>query len=344
MDTHRKLLLACTAILLVSIVAVRTYAWDADDEQDKEAAVTTPSHVSVEKGQTVITLDTATQERMGLATAAAHWAKARAQARAAATILSAQELLSFRNRIIAAQAQMEKAQASVDVSAKEYQRLKDLYDRNQDTSQKSVEAAEGALRTDRASLAAARQGLALQKFAAQQSWGLTVARWVSNGSKSLDQVLGQRLLLVQVALPPERAFRAPARITLSTSSGQLVEARYVSPLPRTQSLTQRASLLYVVTSRPSLAPGMNLIARLPEGPIRRGIVIPHSAIVWWQGEAWAYRRIHATRFVRKRVSTETPLPKGYFVTSGFKQGDEIVTRGAQFLLSEEFRSEIQPED
>ncbi|MGH9608246.1 MAG: efflux RND transporter periplasmic adaptor subunit [Bryobacteraceae bacterium] len=341
---YRKLLFTGTAILFLSVVVVRTYAWDADDEEDKEAAVTEPSHVSVENGQTVITLDAATQARMGLVTATAHWGRARAQVKAAATILPVQELLSFRNKLVAAQAQMQKAQASVDVSAKEYQRLKNLYDRNQDTSQKSVEAAQGVLRTDQASLAAARQDLALQKFAAQQSWGVTVARWVSNGGKRLDQVLGQHLLLVQVTLPPERAFRAPQRITLSTSRGELVAGRYISPLPRTQPLTQRASLLYVVTSRPSLAPGMNLIARLPEGSIRRGIVIPHSAIVWWQGEAWAYRRLHATRFVRKLVSTKTPLPKGYFVTSGFKPGDRIVTRGAQFLLSEEFRSEIQPED
>jgi hypothetical protein len=43
------------------------------------------------------------------------------------------------------------------------------------------------------------------------------------------------------------------------------------------------------------------------------------------------------------VSTDTPLPNGYFITSEFKPGDRILIRGAQFLLSEEFRSQIQPE-
>lgn len=344
MNPLRKWFFACTAILLLSAVVVRTYAADADDEEDKQEAVPAPSHVSVKNGQTVITLDAATQARMGMLTAVAHWTKAHAQTESAASILPVQQLLTFRNHFIAAQAQMQKVQASVDVSAKEYQRLKKLYDRNQDTSQKSVEAAQGVLRADRASLVAARQDLALQKFAVQQSWGPTVAGWVKNGGKKLDQVLGQRLLLVQVTLPPERAFHAPERIALSTSSGEIVEGRYISPLPRTQPMTQRASLLYAATSRPSLAPGMNLIARLPEGSIRRGIVIPHSAIVWWQGNAWAYQRLHATHFIRKIVSTKTPLPNGYFVISGFKPGDQIVVRGAQLLLSEEFRSEIQPED
>jgi hypothetical protein len=92
-----------------------------------------------------------------------------------------------------------------------------------------------------------------------------------------------------------------------------------------------------------MAPGMNLVARLPQGPARHGLIIPYSAIVWQQGQAWAYLQVSATVFTRKQVSTDTPLANGYFATSEFKPGDRILIRGAQFLLSEEFRSQIQPE-
>ncbi len=343
--THpRKLLFTLVAVFLLSITIARIYGWNADDdEEDKKAAVTVPSHVSVKNGQTVITLDAATQQRMGLATAVLVSAKARAEEMASATILPAQELLTLRNTYVAAQSQLEKAQASISVSEQEYQRLKNLYEKNQDASQKSVQAAQGVFRTDVASLSAAQHDLALQKFAVQQNWGPAMAGWIADGSKELDQVLSQSLLLVQVTLPPEKAFDAPQHILLSTEAGEFLEARYISPLPRTSPLIQGASLLYTTRFRPSLAPGMNLVARLPQGSTRHGVIVPYSAVVWQQGQAWAYLQVSATMFTRKPVSTDTPLSNGYFITSEFKPGDRILIRGAQFLLSEEFRSQIQPE-
>jgi hypothetical protein len=344
MKPHRKLLFTSIAILLLSITVVRIYGWDADDdEEDKKAAVTVPSHVSVQNGQTVITLDRATQRRMGLITAVLASAGAHAEEIASATILSTEELLTLRNNYVAAQSQLQKAQASVSVSEAAYQRLKNLYERNQDASQKSVQAAQGVLSTDLATLSAAQQDLALQKFAAQQNWGPAMAAWISGGSKELDQILGQNVLLVQVTLPPEQAFHAPSHATLSTAAGELVQARYISTLPRINPLIQRATVLYETPFRLGFAPGMNLVARLPEGAMRHGVVIPHSAIVWWQGQAWVYLPVNATQFTRKQVSTDTPLSNGYFVANEFKPGDRILVGGAQFLLSEELRSQIQPE-
>jgi hypothetical protein len=344
MTPHRKLLFTSIAIFLVSIVVVRTYAWDADDdEEDKKAAVVVPSHVSVVNGETIITLDAATQRRMELNTAVLRSTEAHMEEMASASILSAQELLTLRTNYVAAQSQIQKAQAGLSVSEQEYQRLKSLYERNQDASQKSVQAAQGVWRTDLASLSAAQQELGLQKFAVLQNWGPEVASWITDGSKDLDQVLGQHVLLVQVTLPPEHAFHASQRVMLSTAAGEFVQAQYISPLPRTNPLIQRASLLCETPFRPNLAPGMNLVARLPEGPMRRGVVIPYSSVVWWQGQAWAYLQVSATRFTRKQVSTNTPLSNGYFIATEFKPGDRILLRGAQFLLSEEFRSQIQPE-
>lgn len=344
MTQHRKLLSTSVALFLLSITVMRIYGRDADDdEEDKKAAVTVPSHVSVKNGQTVITLDAPTQQRMGLATAVLPSAKERAEEMASATILPVQELLTLRSNYVAAQSQVQKAQASANVSKQEYQRLKNLYEKNEDASQKSVQAAEGVFRTDLASLSAAQHDLTLQKFAVQQNWGPAVAGWIANGSKELEQVLSQNLLLVQVTLPPEKPFHAPGQVLVSTAAGELIEAHYISPLPRTSPLIQRATLLYTTPFRPSLAPGMNLVARLPEGPTRNGLLVPYSATVWQQGQAWAYVQVSATQFTRKPVSTDTPLSRGFFITREFKPGDRILVRGAQFLLSEEFRSQIQPE-
>jgi hypothetical protein len=41
-------------------------------------------------------------------------------------------------------------------------------------------------------------------------------------------------------------------------------------------------------------------------------------------------------FARREVGIGQPVEGGWFVTEGFGPGDEVVTRGAQSLLSQEF--------
>lgn len=89
---------------------------------------------------------------------------------------------------------------------------------------------------------------------------------------------------------------------------------------------------------------MNLVALVPVGSLLRGIVIPGSALVWWQGKAWAYEATSPSTFARQEVPTDTPVEGGYFIpATTFAPGTKLVTAGAQALLSEEFRSQIQRE-
>ena len=86
---------------------------------------------------------------------------------------------------------------------------------------------------------------------------------------------------------------------------------------------------------------MNVLAFLPSGTAVEGVTVPAEAIVWWQVRAWIYRRTDAQAFVRSQIVTEQPAPEGGFIVKDLLGGAEIVTRGAQFLLSEEFRAQIQ---
>ncbi|MGH9353611.1 MAG: efflux RND transporter periplasmic adaptor subunit [Terriglobia bacterium] len=344
-----KWLLGVVLVVIAAAVLLRTFAQphkdppDQDDE-DQAESVQTPSRVSVINGQTVVTLNEATQKRIGIVTQALRAIEARQQTTAAATILPAQDLVTLRSALIAAQAQVEKAQVSVDVSRKEYKRLKTLYQENQNASQKSVQAAEATLRMNRATLQAAQQELEVQKAAAIQSWGSAVAGWIAAGTGQLARVLNQQGLLVQVTAPPGNAFTAAQTVGLSTPEGRLIRASYVSTIPRVDPRIQGISLLYAVRSRPGLAPGLNLVAHLPVGRRLKGVLVAGTAIVWWQGQAWVYEQTAPTQFTRMLVPTDEPLRSGYFVTQGFAPGSKVVVRGAQDLLSEEFRSQIQPED
>ena len=102
------------------------------------------------------------------------------------------------------------------------------------------------------------------------------------------------------------------------------------------------SFFYLAPARPQgLLPGMNVLAYLPIGPPVQGVMVPAAAVVWWQGKAWVYVQTDPNHFVRRELSTETPVPEGWFVGTGLAAGDSIVVRGAQLLLSEEFRAQIQ---
>ena len=60
--------------------------------------------------------------------------------------------------------------------------------------------------------------------------------------------------------------------------------------------------------------------------------------------AWAYFQIAPTQFERRQLVVTSPAMRGWFVTSGFAAGDRFVVTGAQALLSEELKSQIQVKD
>lgn len=344
-----KWLLGIALVIIAASVLLRAFAGTHkdppdQDEEDQEETVQTPSRVSVINGQTVVTLDEATQKRIGIAVEALRATEARRQAVAAGIVLAVQELNSLYNAYVVARAGVEKAQASLGVSQKEYERQADLYKQNQNTSKKSLEAAEGLFSADQAALGAARLQMENAGSAVRSSWGAQVADWVANNSATLGQVLSQRELPVQVSLPAGRSFTDPPSVELSAPDGAVVEARYVSPFPRVDPRIQGISLLYLAPACPGLAPGATLVVHFPAGKRQRGVLLPGSAVVWWQGQAWVYELTAPTQFTRRPAPTGEPLRGGYFAAEGFGVGTRIVVQGAQELLSEEFRSLIQPED
>jgi len=67
-------------------------------------------------------------------------------------------------------------------------------------------------------------------------------------------------------------------------------------------------------------------------------------VVWFANKAWAYRKLGADKFVRTQINTDIEAGNGWFNPTGIKAGDEVVTSGAQLLLSEEFKYQIKNEN
>ncbi|MEY3650691.1 MAG: hypothetical protein RLZZ351_56, partial [Pseudomonadota bacterium] len=61
--------------------------------------------------------------------------------------------------------------------------------------------------------------------------------------------------------------------------------------------------------------------------------------------AWVYKKEGKENFIRLPISTEQPSKDGWFIKPSIIQtNDEIVTSGAQLLLSEEFKYQIKNEN
>ncbi|HVA72468.1 MAG TPA: hypothetical protein VNF02_05095 [Candidatus Limnocylindrales bacterium] len=326
------LLILTLGLLLLAVSARRA----AGDRNDKTAA-SAPALVSIEDGETVVTLDAQTQARLGLLIAPLQPVTTHAELTALGIVLPVDQLSTLRTGFINARMALQKARVNADVTQKEYERLRTLYQDNQNASQKAVQAAEGAWRLDQADLLAAQQQLALQSTAARLRWGNVVAGWLAHDLPSLARLLTLRAVLVQVTPSSAEFPRPPRTVLLQMPNATTVRANLVSPFTQVNPQIQGMSFLYITAANPGLVPGMSLVASVPTGKTMHGVLVPRAAVVWFQGEAWVYLQTAPGQFTRREVSTSTPLKNGWFAGAPFAAGDKVVVRGAQMLLSEESR-------
>ncbi len=339
---------------------------------EKEEGEKTPSRVSVQQGERIVALNEATQTRSGIVTSAIQPMTYKKELKAYGTVLdfqplsdlrkllldSRKNLADLRNNFGMASAQVEKAKVSLDASQKEYERLRLLHEDNRNISDKALQAGEVTWRSDEANVRSAQQGfnsaqealhageqsLEVQKDTARQQWGSVIAGWLLEGSPAFERLRQRLEVLIQITLPSDmRISSPPESVQIQAGPGTILTAHLVSPSPKTDPKIQGMSFFYLAPSQ-GILQGMDIRAYLPVGEALKGFFVPVSAAVMWQGKTWAYVQKNPTHFVRREISTETPVPGGWFVPKGSFGKERIVTQGAELILSEEFRSQIEKEE
>lgn len=154
--------------------------------------------------------------------------------------------------------------------------------------------------------------------------------------------------LARIAWTEEAPTTPPARLVVQAldRSGRSVSAQLIGPSFDVDPVTQRPAFNYRMSGTwPGLAAGLPITASVPIGPALSGAVaVPASATVQWEGLLWAFVERAPGQFSRVRIPTTTVLPGGWAVRDGIAPGDRIVTAGAEQLLSEEFRAQVQVGD
>jgi hypothetical protein len=99
------------------------------------------------------------------------------------------------------------------------------------------------------------------------------------------------------------------------------------------------------TTEFGIRPGLAVTARIAvPGEVQTGVVLPATAVVRAAGQTFAYVQTSETRFTRKAVTLGAPTGSGYLISAGFSPADRVVVQGAQLLLSEELKAQLQSDD
>ncbi|MEW6025311.1 MAG: multidrug transporter [Pseudomonadota bacterium] len=308
-------------------------------EAEREMPVQAPSRVVAEPDGIAVVFDAATQKRADIAVAPVRTATRRGEVEALATVLSPQDLIDLRNTYVAARTQVERTRAAAQASHREYERIKSLHGDEFNVSTKALEAAQAQWQADEAAARGATEALQAVERGARQKWGGVLAAAVANGAASFERLAVGREVLLRVAAPSGTALSsAPATVRLVANDGSFRRATLVSPSLQADPRIQGPTFYYVAPAD-GLLPGTTLTAYLPLGAERSGAIVPADAVVWWQGKAWYYAQSTPDRFARRELAGAQPVDKGWFVPG--MPSLNVVVRGAQTLLSEELRSQIQ---
>jgi hypothetical protein len=325
--------------LLIVVAIIAIVAWRIIEAREGGAGVapaTPPPRVSIVDGATVTTIDADDQKRSGIASTALASASGVSTATAYATVVDLTPLSDLGNAAAAGQAQLAAATARASASRAAFERARALHADDQNISLAQLQAAEASYRADQAAQTAAQAQAETAMASARQQFGPVLGG--SLRSPLVRSLLERGSVLLQVTAASEMSFLRPAPvISVQPAGGTALQAHLVSSATRTDPRIQGASFYYVAPAAPGLLAGMNLAATMPTGGSISGVAVPASAVIVWQGQSWAYQRIDRNRFKRIPISTAVPAPGGGYLAPGLAPGTQLVTSGAQMLLSEELR-------
>lgn len=335
---HILIFIAGVAGGIAGLTAWSIIGEHAEHEEKSRTAETSAQPAAEAKG-TGVTLGESAVRTGGIVARALQTVSHRQETEALGVVLPIQELNDLRNNHAAAQTQVAATLAALNVSRKEYDRLKMLYADDHNVSEKAVQMAEATWHSDEARVNAAQAALRTIEQNAQQQWGAILAGSVMDDSALFKRLAAQQDVLIQLTLPSgNRISRTPQTIRLQLPGGNFAQASLISPSPRVDLRFQGRSYFYSAPAQKTgLAPGMNIPAYLPTGPQEQGIFIPSTAVVWWQGKAWIYVQEDKGRYVRTEIPTGSLMADGWFAANDELAGKPVVVTGAQLLLSDEFR-------
>lgn len=329
--------------LLLAVSAAR-----ADDDDDDPAPAAGPAQIELLDGVPVVRLPRDLQQRGGLETASLEAATHTDERPAYAEVVDLGPLLEQRAAWRQLLAEQRVARATLAASRQDYERLRSLREQRRYVSDQDLVAAQARWESDEAragGMDAQAEDLRAQML---QMWGPTLTSWaLDGGGPAFDSLVARQEVLLLVSLRagdtlPEGT--TEIRVGRGDEPGRFVPATLVSSAPRTDPAFQGETWWFRAPAG-RLRIGMRVDARIPTGAAgQAGVAVPVAAIVWHGGEPWVYVQLDDERYARRALEDWRERGDTWFVADALEPGERVVVRGAQMLLSEEFRWQIPSED
>ena len=327
-----KLKFILAGVVVAAVVAGLIVAYEqmskeriADAQEDQPVAAASSVQTDA-NGLAMVSLDLKAQELIGLQTARPASATLPSEIKAYGRVLDSAALVSLYDDDLA-------ARAALQASQQQYLRLKGLAAQN-NASALALDTAEAQLKHDQSALETAKA----QLMAASSPVIL------SESETFFSDLAGQKAVLIRLdtAAGDWPAELPTGAILLPPGASQPLGADFIGRAAATDPMVQGAGFVFIVTNAPpTLTPGLAITGflQLPGGS-ENGTIIPEAAVVRTDGSDWIYVQANQTNFERRKIVLDRPANDGWFVTNNIAD-DNIVIFGAQVLLSEEHKAEIQ---
>jgi membrane fusion protein, multidrug efflux system len=321
------------------MMLVLTRAFHPRAAEEEEEKPITPSAARVSRdaaGNVVVAMEPAAQKETGITTEMLKAVVRPVEVEAYGFVLDPAPLSKLN-------ADLTSAQAALDSSSAQYYRTRRLYAEQKNASLRDLQSAEATYLNDKARVEALKQQL-------RDAWGRPIAQIDSRArSELVSSLIDRREAIARVTAPIGEALdSSPGRadVFVLGHERQPLHARAVYEAPTINPQMQgQTFLLLMGTQDFPIRPGTAVSAPLPtSAKSEQGVMLPRAAVVRFAGKEWIYREFAGDRFVRREIVPAELTAEGYFVTENLAPGTRIVVTGAQTLLSEELKAQIQPED
>jgi hypothetical protein len=330
--------------IFVAISSIFSTGLFADDDDDKPGNPIPANSAKVMKDQTGIFLDKTAEAIAGIKTTKLKPSTYRSELRTYGTAISVEPLLAIQNQYLNALAQQQSAEAKAKFSKSSLNRLTYLHN-EQIVSTHALQNQQATWQADKAALASSHYLTQQIINNARLIWGQRLTDWLINRNAALNALMQQQTTLLKITVPQQENLATPKTIFVAAMGQrkQAVTAAFISNVPQTDNFSQGLQYFYQVSAQ-HIKAGMRVNAWMPTEHNQTGVIIPESALLWHLGQALVFIKTPEQQFIHRSISTYTKIDRGYFVNSGLKPGEEVVTAGAQMLLSQEFKGQIPNED
>ncbi|HUU71981.1 MAG TPA: hypothetical protein VMW70_05095 [Burkholderiales bacterium] len=355
------------AVLSWTLIYVSRDELQLHDEEYEEE-IETETTATVEQGRAIVRVDLQSQKASGIRLQSLPSSEYESALQVYGSVVNIEGLLETRGRYLGASAERRALESALAAAQADYRRAEVLYQDDRNISEQALREAESRFRVAQARLGAARSMQSVLRDSLLTGWGPVVSEWaMATESATLRELSSRSAALVQLVFPYDLPISAAVpRLMLApvTARENAVQAQFVSAAPRVSAALPGNTYFYLVSGT-ALRVGAHVVARVAmDEAVVDGVVVPNEAVVWHAGKSWVYRKHDAETFGRYEISTANELGEGWFqavpadagpdgaiaVEAGspnsnfLSPGDEVVTSGAQLLLSEELKFQIRNEN